>query len=215
MVSSLKMVSSSQVLPSFGTSVKNNVINKLILVVALIGIGILLKKIYDSISAQQHTNNSSANLPNNPSQTTTRTESHTIIRAGKTSVACYREEGDVFSYNERKIKNSTVGGTLTAQSNLLVIEDSIINKINLKYLHNNSSNHGPRIIITGARNGKVTVNAVPLKEFQVQNNSGTRQILELRNCTVGNVNFEGGDGEIILKGNSKITGHVSGGKIKT
>jgi hypothetical protein len=42
----------------------------------------------------------------------------------------------------------------------------------------------------------------------------TRQILHLDSCEVKNVIFESGNGEIVLAGNSQVTGTITGGKIR-
>ncbi len=144
---------------------------------------------------------------------------NSVISKSKIDLIESHVKGDLSFIKEATIKNSTIHGTLTGTTNHLIIEDSKINAINLKYFHHNPiRKNGSRDIVvhnhTVYKNsdGMETVNGVPLKQFQAQNNSGTQQTLELRNCTVGNVNFEGNDGKIILK-DSKITGQISGGKV--
>ncbi len=81
---------------------------------------------------------------------------------------------------------------------------------------------GGRIMIgSGTDTSNVFINGVPLSQLQAQKSSGSekkesgpKQVLELRNCTVKNIIFEGGNGEVILSGNSELAGSITGGKVK-
>jgi hypothetical protein len=53
-----------------------------------------------------------------------------------------------------------------------------------------------------------------LRSQQAASEDQTRQILHLDSCQVENVIFESGNGEIVLTGNSKVTGTITGGKIR-
>lgn len=74
---------------------------------------------------------------------------------------------------------------------------------------------------SGTNPSSVFINGVPLSQLQQTSStqqsketSGPKQILELRNCTVKNVIFEGRNGEVILSGTSTLSGNITGGKVK-
>lgn len=67
----------------------------------------------------------------------------------------------------------------------------------------------------------VFIDGVPLSHLQQASSSqqskevsGPKQILELRNCTVRNVIFEGQNGEVILSEDSTLSGNITGGKVQ-
>jgi hypothetical protein len=98
--------------------------------------------------------------------------------------------GDVSAGSDVQIEDSTVEETLSCYSNYLVLNESQISAIELKCIKN---------FFTDLFRSK--------KE--------TSQILELHNCTVHDITFEGGNGEVILFGKSTVTGTITGGKIQT
>jgi hypothetical protein len=68
--------------------------------------------------------------------------------------------------------------------------------------------------------GSVIINGVPLSDLMKGGQAAPakaqprpKQILELRNSTVKNVIFEGGNGEVVLSGESELTGTVTGGSV--
>jgi hypothetical protein len=66
--------------------------------------------------------------------------------------------------------------------------------------------------------GVVRINGVVASNLQARQDSSDKevtQILELHNCMVGNVIFESKNGEVVLSGDSQVTGLITGGKIRT
>lgn len=64
------------------------------------------------------------------------------------------------------------------------------------------------------------VNGIPLKQLNskqgfLEKETRQSQIIELRNSTVKNVMFAGGNGDVVLSGTSKVTGRITGGKIRS
>lgn len=84
-----------------------------------------------------------------------------------------------------------------------------------------SMSGGNIMIGSGTRSNNVFINGVPLSKLQSQNQSSsasndvTKQVLELRNCTVRNIIFEGGKGEVILSGTSSVLGDITGGQVRS
>lgn len=61
----------------------------------------------------------------------------------------------------------------------------------------------------------VTINGVVVSNLQAQQGQeDVPQILELRNCKVRNIIFEGKKGEVVLIGDSQVTGTITGGKVR-
>jgi hypothetical protein len=92
--------------------------------------------------------------------------------------------GDVATSGDVAIKDSTIEGTLTCVSNYLVVEGSHIDTIDLR---------------TASER---------LRFFDGENPPS--QILKLRNCTVRNILFESGKGQVHLTEGSTVTGTITG-----
>ncbi len=119
---------------------------------------------------------------------------------------------------------SQIAGRLTCSSNHLIIEGSEIDTIDLRCSGSGNisiSMIGGNIMIgSGTNRNNVFIDGVPLSQLQANKSAttekkeiGPKQVLELKNSTVKNVIFEGGNGEIILIGDS-IAPTITGGKIK-
>lgn len=130
-------------------------------------------------------------------------------------------QGDVISGTDVSIKNVNIHGTLTCSSNHQIIEGSTIDTIVLRR---------PNIMPFGARGHSMVfgggvsmvqignetfINGIPISQLHARSarenavQEQPKQILELRNCTVRNVIFEGGNGELITL-ESVVTGDVTG-----
>ncbi len=109
------------------------------------------------------------------------------LKAGK-SIIIHQSKvlGNVSAGDNVSIEDSQVEGKVTCSSNHLILNDSQISAIELK-------------CITSFFTSK----------------KGVPQVLELHNCTVKDITFEGGNGEVILHGNSTVTGKITGGKIRS
>ncbi len=93
---------------------------------------------------------------------------------------------NVIARGEVVIENSTIRGSLTCESNHLIIEGSTIEKI---VLH--CSKKIPNGFLLGAP-----------------------PVIELRNSRVRKILFKGCDGEVILSGESSLIGKITGAKTK-
>jgi hypothetical protein len=152
-------------------------------------------------------------------------------------------QGDVFTVGNAVIDRAKVGGALTCASNRLVIEDSDIDTVNLRcscgiiigpedisiqgggismgnvFIDNGSvmigniSGNSDNIFINGVALSRLQEQQAPSIEAEKQEAKST-QTLVLRNTKVKNVIFEGRNGEVVLFGDSHVTGHITGGKIK-
>lgn len=94
--------------------------------------------------------------------------------------------GDVSAGCDVNVEDSQIEGKLTCLSNHLILNGSQMSVIELK-----------------------CVTDVFVKK------EGLRQVLELSNCTVKDIIFEGNNGEVVLLGNSTVTGTIVGGKIRS
>lgn len=106
--------------------------------------------------------------------------------------------GNVTCSGAITLNKCEIGGTLTCSSDHLAIEDSKIDTIRLKFseldaISSGFDNYFRCTIGMGA-------------DFS--------QVIELKNSTVKHIIFEGGNGAIILNGNSEVTTSITGGKIK-
>lgn len=124
------------------------------------------------------------------------------------------------SASEIEINNSKIGGKLTCAGERMVISSSTIDTIIVKsrtVMGKNSFmvvNNGSVSMFSGS--GNVIINGVPLSSAvqQAAQAPTTKQVLELQEgCQVRNIVFEGGKGEVVLKGKSLISGSVTGGKV--
>ncbi len=178
----------------------------------------------------------SANLDECPSVRSVSTGSHATIR--DTTVL-----EDVSAGSDATIRNSKIGRTLSCSSNHLVIEGSEIDTIDLHSAMGVSITSGGMsfgrggvfmgggsvvvsggasvsMVSIGGRTTSVMIDGVPLDRILAARTSATasdageKQVIELRNSKVRNIIFEGGRGEVILSGESSVTGSIAGGKIK-
>jgi len=165
---------------------------------------------------------------------------YSVFAGGHITLDHVKVSQNVSTGGNASVKNSKIGGRLSCTSNHLVVENSEIDTIDLRCsgvfsIRTNGvtiMNRGVNVINAGTfqnividgNSDQVFINGVPLSQLKStlsslpagkENEAGLKpQILELRNCTVKNVIFEGGKGEVILFGNSIVLGAISGGKIK-
>ncbi|HEV7736535.1 MAG TPA: hypothetical protein VGO47_04085, partial [Chlamydiales bacterium] len=95
--------------------------------------------------------------------------------------------GNVCTSSDVTIQDSTIEGTLTCVSNYIAIDGSHIDTIDLR-------------------------NASERLRFLGDNSDPFSQIIRLHNCTVKNIIFESGNGQVILAEGSTVTGTITGGQ---
>jgi hypothetical protein len=126
----------------------------------------------------------------------------------------------VLTGSNAKVSDSRIQGILTCTGRELVIKNSTVASIVFN-LPEEDSDIRWKNLVRDPYSGAVDVyTVVPLKE---RINPGTRQgkeehsrqIVKLYNSTVGNITFEGGNGEVVLQGESSISPvFIVGGNIK-
>jgi hypothetical protein len=150
-------------------------------------------------------------------------------------------QGNVSAGSYADIRNSEIGGKLTCSSNYLIIQESKIfgtidlgcissglggisisnRNMNISFGNNISIGEGSSVKFGGITIAGVVTDGVPQSQLlsmqppSKESQEKAPQILELRNCTVKNIIFRGGNGEVVLIGDSVILGIIIGGKIRS
>lgn len=150
------------------------------------------------------------------------------ITAQQVTLNRTRVETNVSVSGQATIRGSSIEGRLTCASNHQVISKSNIGTISLKLALNAdgriSSPSSESVGMAGF--GPLTVDGMSRKILTEQKSGPgekkekdkgiekEKQILELIDCNVQKIIFDGGDGEVILKGSSQVdSGEITGGKI--
>lgn len=114
-----------------------------------------------------------------------------------------------------EITNSQIGGSLT----LKYLSNSSPNGVSYSGNHVKSGHSIINVngmIVTSSSAGTFC-NGVPLNQVnksEEKKDDEPLQVLELKSSTVKDLIFESGKGEVILTGDSKVTGNITGGKIR-
>jgi len=129
---------------------------------------------------------------------------------------------DNVSITETLIINGALSATKSKIGTMLVngkadLQQTTITGISTinGYVHAQDSIFLDRISV---RSKRITLSGSTIKAITVKKPSKSEpveQIIELRNTKIdGNILFEGGNGKVLLKGNSKIIGKIDGGVIE-
>ena len=112
------------------------------------------------------------------------------------------------------VQDSSIGRALTCSSNYLVVESSQIDTICLRGKEKKDLGYefpvfGDMYLMDNSDRDNIFHNGKPLS----QTSQRKCQVLELRDCSVNNIIFESGDGEVIIDYKSRIKGVVIGGRV--
>lgn len=131
-------------------------------------------------------------------------------------------QGNVSAQGTATINGSTISDKLTCRSNKITIEGSNIDTIHLLCSTENVfggsvSFHAPGALLINSSiqvsGGNLYIGNTRQRKNPSQENQ--EQVLVLRNCTVRNIIFEGGNGQVTLEGESILKGNITGGTIRS